>query len=78
MNQRNQQAVAAEQDALVGFVREQPLVRGGELGGQRQRDLGRFQRTAGQWMRGAREIALEHRPERDRGRVKLLRELQSA
>ena len=78
MKQRDQQAIAAEQDALVGLVREQPLVRGGELGGQRQRDLRGFQRIAGQRMRGAREIALEYRPERDGGRVELLGELQAA
>jgi len=51
VDERHEQALAAERDALVGFVSEEVLVRGRQLFGERQRGFRGFQGGAGQRMR---------------------------
>ena len=77
MDQRHDQSIAAEEKALVGLLREQVLVGGGQLAGQNQRCLGRFERVAGQRMRGTREMALEIEPERQGGRIEFFGKLEA-
>ena len=62
MDQCHRQPVAAKKNALVGLLRQQVLVGGGELRGEDQRGLGRFERVAGQRVRGPRKMPLELRP----------------
>ena len=76
MDQRDQQAIAREQNALFGFVREQMLVGGCKLGGEDQRRLGRAERIAGQGMLRAGEMTLQIRPQRQRGTVIPLGQLE--
>jgi hypothetical protein len=53
MDQRHDQAIAAEQKALVSLPRQQVLVSGRKLAGQDERGLGCFEGVAGQRMRCA-------------------------
>ena len=50
MDQRHHQSLAAQRQPLVGFAREQVLVRGGELVRERQAGLRGLQRVTGQRM----------------------------
>ena len=66
MDQRDHQALAAERDALVGFAGQQVLVGRGQLMGEREAGLRRFQRVTGERMRRAGVQPFELRPQRDR------------
>ncbi len=63
MHQRDQEAVAAEQHALVRLALEHALVGHEELQRETERDLCGVQRFAGQRMRGACELRFELRPQ---------------
>ena len=68
MDKCHEQPLPAECDALVGFVHQQVLVRGGEFAAERKGGLGGLERVAGEGMRSARERSLEQWPQRRRGR----------
>ncbi len=77
VDERNQEAVAREQNPLLRFVQQQTLVGNGKLVAKSERRFRRLQRIAGEGVRCLRKLFFELWPQRGGGRPVSLRQLEA-